>query len=122
MYMVRYARGSYRVNRLLSLEVATPENKSVRCCHPYARKSASKAVLSRKQLTLATRRTPHGASRLVQAMSAWWVKTRRAPSRHFRDARVYAHTTTAMRPLIVTHGTEVTALPLDDLDLSGHRH
>ena len=41
----------------------------------------------------ATRRTPHGASRLVQA------KIRRAPSRHSRDARVYGHTTTAMHKL-----------------------
>ena len=49
------------------------------------------------QLTLhATRRTPHGASRLVQAMPAWSVKPRRAPSRHSRDARVYGHMTTAM--------------------------
>ena len=50
------------------------------------------------QLTLhATRRTrPHGASRLVLAMSAWSVKTRRAPSRHRTDARVYGRTTTAM--------------------------
>ena len=45
---------------------------------------------------LATRQTPHGASRLVQAMSGWSAKTRRAPSRHFRGARVYGHTTTAM--------------------------
>ena len=65
--------------------------------HPYARKSASQAVLSRMQLTLhATRRTPHGGSRLVLAMSAWSVNTRRAPSRHGRDARVYGHTTTAI--------------------------
>ena len=49
------------------------------------------------QLTLhATRRTPHGASRLVLAMSAWSVKTRRAPSRNCRDASVYGRTTTAM--------------------------
>ena len=49
------------------------------------------------QLTLqATRRTPHGASRFVLAMSAWWVKTRRAPSGHCRDARVYGYTTTAV--------------------------
>ena len=49
------------------------------------------------QLTLhAARRTPHGASRLVQAMSTWSVKTRRAPCRHYRDARVYGHTTMAM--------------------------
>ena len=61
----------------------------IRGCHQYARKSASKAVLSRIQLTLhATRPTPHGASRLVLAMSAWSVKTRRAPSRHCRGARV----------------------------------
>ena len=44
-------------------------------------KSASQAILSRMQLTVhATRRTPHGASRLVPAMSAWSVKTRRACS------------------------------------------
>ena len=29
-------------------------------------------------------------------MSAWSVKTRRAPSRHCRDAGVYGHTATAM--------------------------
>ena len=29
-------------------------------------------------------------------MSAWSVKTRRAPSRHCRDARIYGHTTAAM--------------------------
>ena len=52
-----------------------------------------------------TRRTPHGASRLVLAMSAWSVKTRRAPSRRCRDARVYGHTTTAM------HGNEYPPPP-----------
>ena len=53
---------------------------------------------SRMQVTLhATRGIPHGASRLVLlAMSAWPVKTGRAPSRHCRNARVYGHTTTAM--------------------------
>ena len=71
---------------------------------PYAKKSASQAVLSRMQLTLqATRRTPHGASRLVLAMSAWLVKTRRTPSRYCKDARVYGHTTTAM------HANEYTS-------------
>ena len=69
----------------------------------YARKSASQAVLSRMQLTLdATHRTPHGASRLVLAISAWSVKIRRAPSRHCRDARVDGRTTTA------THDNEYT--------------
>ena len=67
-------------------------------------KSASHAVLSRMQLTLhATRRTPHGASQgLVQTMPAWSVKTRRAPSRHRRDARVHGYTTTAMRDIEYT--------------------
>ena len=97
MFKVRHPRGSYIVTPLLSLEVATPENKSIHSTLSSICKSASKAVLSRMQLTLhATRRTPHGASRLVLAMSAWSVKTRRAPSRHCRDARVYGHTTTAM--------------------------
>ena len=31
---------------------------------------------------------------------AWLVKTRRAPSRHSRGARVYGHTTSAMHKLI----------------------
>ena len=52
------------------------------------------------QLTLhVTRRTPHGASRLVQTISTWSVKTRRAPSRHCREARVYGHTTTAIHDI-----------------------
>ena len=52
------------------------------------------------QFTLhASRRTPHGASRLVKAMSAWLVTTRRAPSWHSRDAEVNGHTTAAMHKL-----------------------
>ena len=44
-------------------------------------------------------RTPHGASRTVQAMSdAWSVKTLRAPSRHCRDARVYV---IRLRPCVI---------------------
>ena len=43
--------------------------------------------------------TTHGASRLVQAMPSWSVKTRHAPSRHCRNARVYGHTTTAMHEM-----------------------
>ena len=56
------------------------------------------------QVTLhATRRTPHGASRLVQAVSAWLVETRRAPSWHSRDARVhYGHAQTEY-----THNTGI---------------
>ena len=37
--------------------------------------------------------------RLVYAMSAWSVKTRRAPSRHFRDVRVYGDATTTTHEL-----------------------
>ena len=45
-------------------------------------KAAPQAVLSRMQLTLhVTRWTPHGASSMVQSMSAWSVKTELAPSR-----------------------------------------
>ena len=36
---------------------------------------------------------------LVGERSAWLVKAWRAPSRHSRDARVYGHTTMAMRKL-----------------------
>ena len=38
------------------------------------------------------------------AMSSWSVKSRRTPSRHCRDARVYVHTTTAMHDMS-THST-----------------
>ena len=38
-------------------------------------------------------------------MTAWPVKTQHAPSRHWRDARVYGHATTAM------HDIEYTLLP-----------
>ena len=63
-------------------------------------KSASQAGLSSMQPTLhATRQTPHGASCLVQPMSAWSVKTRHVPSRHCRDARIYCHTTTTMHEI-----------------------
>ena len=42
---------------------------------------------------------PPLASLMLQAMSAWSVKTRRVPSRHCRDARVYGHTTTDMHDM-----------------------
>ena len=46
------------------------------------------------QLTLdVTRLSPKSGSRLVYAIAAWSLKTRRAPSRHFRDVRVSGHTT-----------------------------
>ena len=58
------------------------------------------------QLTLhATRRTPPGASRLVQAMSARSVKTRRSPSQHCMDIKAYGHTPMAM------HDNEYTPPP-----------
>ena len=68
-----------------------------RRCHPYARTSASRAVLGtypgRMQLALhATRPSPHGASLRAwcrQAMFASSVTTRHAPSRHCRDANAY---------------------------------
>ena len=67
---------------------------------------------SRMYLSLhATRRTPHGASRFQQAMSAWSVKTRRAPSRHYKDARVSCHTTTAVHEIEDISPTEYTPPP-----------
>ena len=72
-------RPSQAINEYCPLslqEVVTPENKqSIGRCHPYSIKSASQAVPGRMQLSLhATRPTPHGASRLVQAMPARSVK------------------------------------------------
>ena len=89
VYTVGHPRcKSYVEYPLLSPEGATPQiNRSIRLCHPYARKSPSQAVLSRMKLTPSSDspNTSRFASRLVQAMSAWSVKTRRAPSRHCRD-------------------------------------
>ena len=83
---------------------------------PIPQKSVLRAVLGRMQFTLhATRRPPLGASRLVQAMSAWFVKTRRAPSRHSRDARVYSHTTTAMHKLSTLPPPSTFFLPTSPL-------
>ena len=59
-------------------------------------KFASQAVRSRMQLTLhATRLTPYGASPLAPALPFWPLKTTRAPSRHYNDARVYGDPTMA---------------------------
>ena len=52
-----------------------------------------------------TRRSPRGASRSVQARSAWSVKTRPPPSQHCRDEKVYDHTTAA------THGMSLSTTP-----------
>ena len=41
-------------------------------------------------------RAPHGALRLVEATFSRSVRTRRVPSRHCRDARVYGHATMVM--------------------------
>ena len=106
--MVRHPRGSYIVIPIAVSGVATPENTAQligAVIHKQESrhkvpKSVLQAVLERMQFTLhATRRTPYGASRLVQAMPAWLAKTRRAPFRHSRDARLYGHTTTAMHKL-----------------------
>ena len=89
--------------------------KFIARCPRHARKATSKAVLTRMRLTYPSCHSPNKtsrfASRLVQAMPAWSVKTRRAPSRNCRDARVYDHTTTAM------HGVSTPApLPTRDID------
>ena len=103
--MVRHPRGCYIVYPLLSLEVATPQHKSNSFdAVIHVQESPPQRRFSRMQLTLhATRPTPRGTSRLVLAMSVGSVKTRRAPSRHCRNARVYGHTTTALHDMSTPH-------------------
>ena len=97
MFIVMYPRGCCIKTPLLSLEFATSEKKKkkVRRSHSYAGNSASQAVLSMMQLTLhapnISRRFELGASDVCLV-----GVTRRGPSRHFRDARAYGRTTTAM--------------------------
>ena len=64
--------------------------------------SSLQAVLSRIQLTHATRPTPHGASGLTQTIICLLDNnpTCSVPSRHCRDARVYGHDDT-----MAMHGT-----------------
>ena len=101
VYMVRLVPGSYIVpgtpitvsggDHTATLS-STCKKVRTRCRNP-----PQKRLLLLMQLVLhATRRTPRGASRSVQATFAWSVKIRRTPSRRCRDARVYVHTTTAM--------------------------
>ena len=127
---VRHLRGSYIVITIAVSGVATPENKALlidAVIHTHegrhkVPKSVLRAILGRMKFTFhATRRTPRGASRLVQAMSAWFVKTRRAPSRHSRDARVCGHTTTAMHKLSAASpppkALEEEMMKLDECDM-----
>ena len=120
--MVRQPRGNYKEIPIAVSRMATPENKNKLTHwrrHPYARKYAQGIEVrltngswedavhlscdlpnTSRRLALgasnAICRTPHGASRLVQATFAWLAKTRRDPSRPSRDARVYGRRITAM--------------------------
>ena len=96
VYMFKEPRGSYMVYPLLSLDVATPENRSshstlvirLQESRHKVPTSASEAVLSRMQFTLhAAGRIPPGGSRLVKATHAYSMQTRHAPSRYCREAR-----------------------------------
>ena len=101
VYMVRHTRGSYVGNSWLSLDMSTPEIIL----------TVVDAVI-RIQDTPPLNRFLVGCSspfmRLVQHLTALrkaWCKkclpgqpkTRSAPSRHCRDARVFGNTTTAMQ-------------------------
>ena len=86
-------------------------------CAQSAEVHTSRMVLGRMQLTLhATRRAYHRVSRLMNAISAWSVKTHHIPSRHRRDVRVYGHTTTA------THETSTPPLPLQFITVLSLSH
>ena len=87
---------------------AAPENKVTHWrCHPISKsghkvpKSVLRAVLGKDAVhpSCDSPNTSRRFALVAKAMSAWLVKTRRAPSRHSRDAGVYGHTTTAMHKL-----------------------
>ena len=65
-------------------------------------KSVLRVALENMQFTLLMQLAEHLTALRAwckQHLPAWCVKTRRAPSRHSRDARVHGHTTTAMHKL-----------------------
>ena len=69
----------------------------IRRCHPHARKSASHVVQDAAQPSC---ESPNTSWRFALGASNFCpVKTRRIPSRHRRDVRVYDHTTTAMHDM-----------------------
>ena len=91
LFMVRHPRGSYIATPLLSLEVATPENIYIIYIYIYSTLSSvckkvrltSGSYVGRTQLSpFSCGRPFHLTARLVLAMSAWSVKTRRPASRH----------------------------------------
>ena len=110
VYMVMHPRGSYIVYPLLSLEWRHQKiNQISRRCHPYASPLHKRFLVgcSSPFMRLAKHLTALRA--WCKQMSAWSAKTRRAPSRHCRDARVYGHTTTAM------HDNDYTPPPPPDV-------
>ena len=70
-------------------------NRFVRRCHPYASLPQTRFLVGCSSPFMRLAPTPHGASCLVQAMSAWSVKPRSAPSWHCSDATAYGLTNTA---------------------------
>ena len=91
---------------MLSLEVATSE-KQINYLDAVTHKQESpphkRFFVRCKHLTLhATRRTTSRRFAKVwckQCVCLWSVKTRRAPSRHFRDTTVYGLTTTTVHDM-----------------------
>ena len=93
VYMARHPRGIFAVYPLLCLWKWPHQKKIHFTLSGVCKKFARRALLSRMLLALhATRRTPHCASRLVQAMPAWSVKARRAMPRHCGDPWACGHT------------------------------
>ena len=110
--MVWHPRGSYIVLSLLWNCLHRKLNQLIKAVVHVQVRLTSGPYCSRMQLTLrATCQTPHGAPRLVQALSAWSMKTRHAPFRHCSDARVYGHTTTSMHEIGYIAPIEYTPPP-----------
>ena len=107
VFTVRHRRGNYIILSLLSLKVVTPEmTLAHRSCHPCASPPHKRFIVGCGSLFMPL-------ARHLTALRSWCkqclsgrLKTRRAPSRHCRGARIYGHTTTAM------HNIEYTLPPL----------
>ena len=119
---VRHPRGSYLVTPIVVSRVATPENKENSLALLSIRKEVGTRCRSPSHerclegcsppfMLLPGHLTALRAWRLVQAMSVWLVKTRRAPSRHSRDASAYGHTTTAMHKRSALLPFRISLLP-----------
>ena len=101
MVYVRQPRGSYTIYPFQSLEVAIPEKTSIHWMPSSIRKKARFTSGCSHDAAHSSCDSPSSSRRFALGASnaSWSVKTRRTPSRHYKDAGVHGHKTAAMHDM-----------------------